>query len=125
MEFSGQYLTYQEYLCLGGTLGPMPFNMIEFVARRKIDEKTKQRLVGSTEIPKEVKLCIFDIISLIKKYETETEKNKSSETVGSYSVTYNDIKEIFEQKELEINDIILTDLYGVIFKGEHIIYCGV
>lgn len=125
MEFSGQYLTYQEYLYLGGTLHPMPFNLIEFVARRKIDEKTKQRLVGSNDIPNEVKLCIFDIIGLINKYEIKAEKNKSSETVGSYSVTYNDIKEIFEQKETEINDIILTELYGVMFKGEHIIYSGV
>ena len=29
MEFKGQYLTYQEYLALGGTIEKMPFNLLE------------------------------------------------------------------------------------------------
>lgn len=29
MEFSGQYLTYEEYRGLGGTLDLMPFNLLE------------------------------------------------------------------------------------------------
>ena len=35
MTFEGQYLTYDEYLALGGpAIGQMPFNLLEFEARR-------------------------------------------------------------------------------------------
>ena len=40
MKFKGQYLTYQEYKGLGGTLELTPFNILEFEARRRIDEIT-------------------------------------------------------------------------------------
>ena len=33
MEFKGQYLTYQEFKALGGTLDEMPFNLLEYNAR--------------------------------------------------------------------------------------------
>ena len=44
MEFEGQYLTYEDYKGLGGTLDLMPFNLLEFEARKKIDINTKNRL---------------------------------------------------------------------------------
>ena len=44
MEFKNQYLTYLEYKNLGGTLGEMPFNLLEFKARKIIDERTLGRL---------------------------------------------------------------------------------
>ena len=44
MEFEGQYLTYNEYKALGGRLDQTPFNILEFEARRKIDERTFERL---------------------------------------------------------------------------------
>ena len=30
MEFNGQYLTYNEYKALGGSLDITPFNLLEF-----------------------------------------------------------------------------------------------
>ena len=53
MEFSGQYLTYEEYMALGGTLDLMPFNILEFEARRQIDIKTFNRIknLDSKDIP--------------------------------------------------------------------------
>ena len=54
MEFSGEYLTYEEYKALGGTLDLLPFNLLEFEARKKINLKTFNRLVGIKEIPQEV-----------------------------------------------------------------------
>ena len=50
MEFSGQYLTYPEYKSLGGTLDIMPFNLLEFEARKKIDNRTLYRLKNVEEI---------------------------------------------------------------------------
>ena len=127
MEFKGQYLAYQEYKALGGTLELTPFNILEFEARRRIDEVTHNRMVGGKNIPTEVKMCEFAIINkVLKAYDEEISRGKSSETVGSYSVSYNnDIKKIIEDKRAEIEDLVLTDLYGVVYNGKHVLYCGV
>jgi hypothetical protein len=129
MEFEGQYLTYEEYKALGGALDLTPFNLLEFEARRKIDLRTDNRLVNleSKDIPSEVKLCEYKMIdSVLKAYDEQVNRGKSSESVGSYSVTYNsDMKEIIKSKNAELNDLILSELYGVIVNDEHILYCGV
>ena len=40
MEFEGQYLTYEDYKALGGTLNDqMPFNLLEFESRKQIDKR--------------------------------------------------------------------------------------
>lgn len=134
MEFKGQYLTYAEYRSLGGTLDITPFNLLEFEARRKIDINTQNRLknVDSGNIPQEVKLCVFNLISSIYDYassiKSATEKgNIASENVDGYSVTYvksAQIKEIISSKSVELDDIIRTYLLGVIYNGEHIMYLG-
>lgn len=132
MEFSGQYLTYLEYTALGGTLAEMPFNLLEFQARKQIDIRTQQRLVEEDEIPQEVKLCDFYLIEKIDNYinaiNTAETNGIVSESIDGYTVSYNDItkiQEIIKSKSKEIDDMIMTYLYGVIVNGEHLIYNGV
>ena len=130
MEFSGQYLTYDEYEALGGNLDQTPFNLLEFEARRIIDSKTQQRLNKTDNIPQEVKVCAFSLINLLNSYTTEnqTSKNISSESVGSYSVSYitgSQIQETIKSKNAELDNTITTYLTGVVENGEHIIYLGV
>ena len=68
----------------------------------------------------------FSIINKVLKDYDDIGRGKSSESVGSYSVSYNsDIKKVIEDKNTEIRDLISTDLYGVVYNGEHLIYCGV
>ena len=130
MELNGQYLTYNEYKALGGSLDITPFNLLEFEARRIIDNRTLQRLKGIKEIPQEVKMCMFSLISTINSYtnQSQTSKNISSESVGSYSVSYitgTQIQETINSKNAELTEMVATYLTGVIVNGEHIIYCGV
>ena len=130
MEFSGQYLTYDEYEALGGNLDQTPFNLLEYEARRIIDNRTLQRLKRIEEIPEEVKICVFSLINLLNSYtiENQTSKNISSESVGSYSVSYatgTQIQETIKSKNAELNDVVLTYLKGVIVNGEHLVYLGV
>ena len=66
MKFDKQYLTYGEYRELKGTLGEMPFNILEFKARKKIDELTLNRLVNLPSQIQEVKLCMLELISIYK-----------------------------------------------------------
>lgn len=135
MEYNGQYLSYAEYRNLGGLLDIMPFNLLEFESRRKIDIYTSNRLKGTEiqNVPQEVKLCIFNLIIAINNYASSitsaTENgNIQSENTDGYSVTYvksAQIKEIINSKSVEINDIIRTYLLGVMFNGEHLMYTGV
>lgn len=131
MEFSEQYLTYNEYRLLGGTLDQTPFNLLEFEARRKIDEKTQGRLKNVVEIPQEVKMCMFSLINSISSYSScisSNNKNIASESIDRYSVSYvtgGTLQEIVSSKNAELNDIITTYLFGVIVNNEHILYLGV
>ena len=137
MTFEGQYLTYAEYQTLGGSaFGSMPFNILEFEARKQIDLKTQKRLVGIDEIPSEVKLCVFHLIKAIMNYSNSISSAGSSngtiasESTDGYSVSYNQvnatqIQEVINSKSFEIDDIIITYLFGVVVNGEHIIYNGV
>ena len=135
MEFSGQYLTYEDYKALGGTLDLTPFNLLEFEARRQIDIRTLNRLknVSSEKIPQEIKLCILKLIEAIdnnaSSIKSATENgNIASENTDGYSVTYvksAQIKEIVNSRSTEINDIIDTYLLNVIYNGQHIVYLGV
>lgn len=131
MTFEGQYLTYAEYLALGGSaIGEMPFNLLEFEARNQIDLRTHNRLINEDTIPQKVKLCDFDLIKKIQSYissANNTNGNIVSENTDGYSVSYvtmDKIKEIVNSKNAELQDIMLNDLYGVVINKEHIIYNG-
>ena len=131
MEFNGQYLTYTEYTELGGTLTETSFNLLEYEARKQIDLRTLNRLKTIEDIPNEVKLCDFHLIERINRdavSESGISGNIASENTDGYSVSYvtlSGIKDIISSKNAELQDIMLSDLYGVIVNNEHIIYNGV
>lgn len=64
MDFSGQYLTYNEYKVLGGQLDQTPFNLLEYDVRKEIDKQTLDRLVNLEEQREEVKMCVWELINL-------------------------------------------------------------
>lgn len=136
MEFEGQYLTYQEYQDLGGTLAETSFNLLEYEARKQIDIRTQRRLVDSKQIPNEVKMCMFNLINKIVEYSNSMQSamnsdgSVASETTDGYSISYNQInatqiQQVIQSKNVEFADIIMTNLYGVIVNKEHLIYNGV
>ena len=127
MEFKGQYLTYQEYLALGGTLDEMPFNLLEFNARKKIDERTFGRLVDKGQEYKEVKLCVYNMITTLNSYSSYDTQNKaiSSENTDGYSISYGaPQKSVTEAKNSELEDIIDTYLSNLIVNDVHVLYRG-
>ena len=127
MEFEGQYLTYQEYLALGGTLDEMPFNLLEFNARKKIDERTFGRLVNKGQEYKEVKLCVYNMIITLNSYSSYDTQNKaiSSEDIDGYSISYGTPqKSTTEAKNSELEDIIDTYLSNLIVDDVRVLYRG-
>ena len=133
MTFEGQYLTYAEYQDLGGSaIGEMPFNLLEFEARKKIDVKTQNRLIDESDIPQVVKLCIYKMINSIEIY-SQTSSNiavngVASENTDGYSISYmtpGQISDMVASKSMELDDIIRGYLLGYVFNGEHLLYVGV
>ena len=132
MDFEGQYLEYDEYEELGGSIAETPFNILEFEARRKIDERTFGRLKGIENIPVEVKMCVYALINTLNTYSMDStssrNKNIASESTDGYSVSYasgSQVREVVESKSVELNDIIMTYLLGVVVNNQHILYVGV
>ena len=132
MDFREQYLKYTEYLELGGSLAETPFNILEFEAKRKIDERTFGRLKGIKEIPLEIKMCMNALINTLQSYSIDStsskNKNIASESIDGYSVSYvsgSQVQEIVKSKNRELNDIIRTYLLELIIDGERILYLGV
>ena len=127
MEFKGQYLTYQEYLALGGTLDEMPFNLLEFDARKKIDERTFGRLVDKGQEYQEVKLCVYNMITILNSYSSYDTQNKaiSSESIDGYSISYGTPqKSITEAKNSELENIMNSYLANVIIDDVPVLYRG-
>ena len=135
MTFEGQYLTYAEYLALGGSaIGEMPFNLLEFEARRQIDIRTFNRIkeLDSNSIPQEAKLCEFNLINSIESYLNATNSistggNIESESIDGYSISYisaGEISNVVKSKQDEIDNIVRTYFLNLIVDGEHAMFCG-
>lgn len=126
--FDGQYLDYNTYVELGGTLENTPFNILEYNARKKIDERTFGRLIDLDEIPNEVKLCVYNLINVLNSYASYESENKgiSSENTDGYSISYQTPqKSIIEAKNSELDDIINTYLSNTIINNIPVLYRGV
>ena len=128
MEFSEQYLNYEDYKSLGGTLDIMPFNILEFESRKIIDTRTQSRLKNIDVIPQEVKMCMFAIMNAIQSSVIDNKKaNISSESIDGYSVTYLspvEIQQSIKAKNDEIEDIMFSYLMDVIVNSTPILYLG-
>lgn len=115
MEFNSdeQYLTFPEYQGLGGTLDQMPFNLLEFSARKFIDERTSGRIT-SDDILTEIKLCVFELITL------ETSINNGIDISGNV-INYRE-----EDIERFKSEIVKKNLANIMFDDETpLLYRGV
>lgn len=127
MEFKGQYLTYEEYQSLGGSLDQTPFNLLEYNARKKIDERTFGRLINKGQEYQEVKLCVYNMITTLNSYSSYDTQNKaiSSESTDGYSISYGTPqKSTTEAKNNELESIIDTYLSNLILDDAPVLYRG-
>lgn len=128
MTISGQYLTFSEYQSLGGTLTETPFSILEYNARKKIDERTFGRLMKLDTQPEEVKMCVFNLVNTLESYGSDnpSKKNVASENIDGYSISYKGAdKSVNEAMNVEINDIIDAYLRNTIVDKTPVLYRGV
>ena len=121
MNFNKQYLTYQEYKELGGSLAEMPFNILEFKARKIVDTNTLGRLVELQIQVQEVKMCMYELVNAVESNERQ---GKSSESIDGYSVTYEN--NTTSEHAKQYHDIIWNYLINCrLPKGTPYLYLGV
>lgn len=130
MEFTNQYLTYEEYQKLGGTLEEMPFNILEFKAQNEVDKYTFGRLKELETQIQDTKMCIYDLISVFQKYQTINEnqaKGLASESTDGYSVSYGTpSQEMTKSQNEEIKSCVRQYLIDCKLEdGTPYMYCGV
>ena len=120
MEFSEQYLTYEEFMTLGGTISKMPFNILEFETRNRINNRTQNRINNMKDKPQEVKLCVNAMINTLVQYVVDNSKginkNIASESIDGYSVSFitgSQVQEAIKSKKCELEDIMQTYLGNV------------
>ena len=128
MEFENQYLTYEEYVELGGTLEETPFNILEFEAQKNIDRYTFGRIKEIEEQANEVKVCVFELVKVLSNYSKYAEQDKAiaSESTDGYSISYSSSNEgISKAKSSEVKSVIQTYLSDLkTDKGVPYLYIG-
>lgn len=124
-----QYLTYDEYIDLGGTLYEMDFILAEFKARSRIDRMTLARVKYMKEVPEEVKLAMMCIIKVDNKYSADAQVDSaivSSFSTDGYSESYGGVSEQATSAEEQLTKQVESMLFGVLDdNGVPLIYKGV
>lgn len=80
-----QYLTYEEYTNMGGTLDMTAFKRNIDRACLMIDGRTKSRLKGLSAIPYEAKCLCRDLVEYITEYTVNKTITSRSQSVGAVS----------------------------------------
>lgn len=117
-----KYLTYDEYINMGGELEPPVFERYEFAAEKAIDKETFNRVQSMLIIPNAVKMLVYELIAVNAKADISQEQVKS-ESVGSWSKTYADTNSEDIQR-IKV-DMIMDYLAGEVDdNGTPLIYRG-
>lgn len=85
------YLTYDDFIRMGGDMEDALFPRFEMKARKRIDAMTFGRLQGESEVRECVKHCMFELVQAMHEDETNvgfSGREISSMSNDGVSVTY-------------------------------------
>ena len=132
------YLTYEEYLNMGGTLDETAFDNYLIDAEMLIDWYTFNRLENETVIPEKVKKCVYKLITLadmkskafVLGREVNGDGNASvaSQSNDGVSISYNTISasQALDLIKSDAENIIKQYLNGVVNSlGRKLLYRGI
>lgn len=123
-----QYLTYDEYVDMGGTMAESDYAVAEFKARSRIDWLTLARVQNMHTVPEEVKLAMMAIMSVDAKYSASAQADSaivSSFSTDGYSESYGGVSEQTQAIEDKLNREVTKMLFGVLDDyGVPLIYRG-
>jgi hypothetical protein len=123
------YLTYNDYVTMGGQLSSAAYTRYELLARKQIDAATFGRLQDLLTQSDTVKGLMFELINVGTQYISAVTGGsvKKSESVGDYSVSYADgCVSDNDSFDAAAADLIDTYLSGEkTSDGVPLLYCGV
>ena len=119
------YLTFDQYINLGGNLMETAFNRFEFKARQLINNATFSRLVNydlseDKKTREVVERCMYELIDFISKYDITQVTPVQSVSNDGVSKTFAKIEATYET-----NSLINLFLSNVVVNGVPLLYLGV
>jgi len=130
------YLTYDDYMRMGGTLDEATFTNFEFQAEAQINYATFGRLKGNTSIPEEVQRLTHYLVTLLEKKAAAFSLGKGSDALSTpitsqsndgVSVSYNGLapSDLIELCKADFLNAIRSYLEGVTNEaGRKLLYRG-
>ena len=130
------YLTYDEYLSMGGTFDEATFKKLEFQVEAHINYATFNRLKGDKEIPLEVTRLTFYLVDLMEKKadafslgkdSSHTDAAITSQSNDGVSISYSGINpsDLIKLCEKDSAEAIRMHLEGVTnAAGRKLLYRG-
>jgi hypothetical protein len=120
-----QYLTYEEYISIGGTLEMTAFDRNIDRAFGKIDNATFGRLEKMTETPRQVKACCRGLVEYLANNVSGKTLTSKSQSAGGVSESESYANKSAEDIESEIANIIFDYLGSVkTDNGTPLLYRG-
>lgn len=112
------YLSYEDYVKLGGTLDEPSFNRIQFKVQKEIDYATFGRVKDEVPVRESVKMLCFELIEIEKgemltsgsQSDQTSDKNISSVSNDGFSVSF------FRDKLSEMSDAELKTYKRNLFR---------
>lgn len=77
------YITYEEYAQMGGTAAEAAFPRLEYMARKRIDRYTQNRVKAMDETPEAVQRCMVELVNAMDK--TDPTKTASDAPLSGFS----------------------------------------
>lgn len=111
-----QYLTYEEYVALGGTMDQSAYPMEEFKARKHIDYLTDSRVQAMLEVPQAVKMAMMTLIQLEGKIGVSAQVSNpivSSFNTDGYSESYGSVADQITAARNSAMKTVRDMLFGV------------
>lgn len=119
-----EYLTYEEYTNLGGTLDLTAFNRNITRVYGIIENATQGRIGGLYGVPREVKLLCLELIEYLAEIgKTDKAVQSKSQSAGgvSESITYADNASVQSYIDRMIHDYLgsvrTKDGISILYKG--------
>lgn len=122
------YLTYEEYIGLGGTVDAAAWPPLEYACRKRIDRLTDSRVQSMAEIPRAVKLCVFALAqmeSVVGAVAQVTSPTITSFNTDGYTENHGNVPDA-DAAAKQMNATAADMLYGELDDyGVPLLYRGV
>jgi uncharacterized protein (UPF0147 family) len=120
-----QYLTYEEYISIGGTLEMTAFDRNIDRVCGMLDNATFGRLEKMTEIPRQVRACCRELVEYLANNVEQGNVSSKSQSAGGVSESVSYTNKTTEDIENECANIIFHFLGSVkTDKGTPLLYRG-